>query len=377
MNAGLLAVVERIHRFGPLRFDELMEVALYHPVVGFYPSGHGAGRGGDFLTSPEVGPLFGAVVARALDTWWRELGEPDPFLVVEAAAGVGTLARTIVAARPQCAPALHYVLVERAEALRALQGGRLHLEPARQVLGPFVHGDPEEGSHPTAHTGPVLAALDDLPAGRFTGVVLANELLDNLPVRLVERRADGWHEVRVGERDGSLVEILVPAEPDVADEADRMAPAAPEGSRIPLQHAAREWVRRALGLLEHGRLVLVDYAADTPSLAARPWRTWLRTYRAHGVGDDPLVDVGAQDITCDVAVDQLAVLRPPTLVRTQIEFLRAHGIEELVDEARAAWYERAGIGDLQAMKARSRVVESQALLDPDGLGAFRVLEWAL
>ena len=60
-----------------------------------------AGRRGDFITSPEVGPLFGAVVARALDAWWAEAGEPDVFTVVEAGAGPGTLARSVLAAAPR------------------------------------------------------------------------------------------------------------------------------------------------------------------------------------------------------------------------------------------------------------------------------------
>ena len=59
----------------------------------------------------------------------------------------------------------------------------------------------------------------------------------------------------------------------------------------------------------------------------------------------------------------------------QGEFLRAHGLDELADAARAAWQERAHIGDLEALKQRSRVTESRALTDPAGLGAFKVLEW--
>ena len=83
-----------------------MEAALYDPEDGFYASGGSAGRRGDFLTAPEVGPLYGAVLARALDTWWAELGRPDPFVVVEAGAGPGTLARSVLAAAPACLPAL-------------------------------------------------------------------------------------------------------------------------------------------------------------------------------------------------------------------------------------------------------------------------------
>ena len=81
-------------------FDEVIELALYDPVDGFFGGGRARAGGRDFLTSPEVGPLFGAVIARALDAWWDELGRPDPFTVVEAAAGAGTLARAVLAAAP-------------------------------------------------------------------------------------------------------------------------------------------------------------------------------------------------------------------------------------------------------------------------------------
>ena len=147
-------VAERAHRLGPLPFDEVMELALYHPEVGFYSAGGGAGRSGDFLTSPEVGPLFGAVLGRALDHWWRELGEPDPFVVVEAGAGAGTLASHVLDADPVCTPALRYVLVERSDRLRDMQHNRLPMEPARQVLGPAVITDPDEGPHPQPGVGP-------------------------------------------------------------------------------------------------------------------------------------------------------------------------------------------------------------------------------
>jgi len=315
----------------------VVELALYHPVQGFYETGGGAGRGADFLTSPEVGPLFGAVLARALDGWWAELGRPEPFTVVEAGAGRGALAAAVVAARPACSGALRYLAVERSAALRA--------------------------QHPET----VQSAVE-MPDAPFVGVVLANELLDNLPFGLLERTRDGWAEVRVDEH---LAEVLVPVDKEAAEAA--LAPDAPIGSRIPVQRLAREWVERARSSLRAGRVVVVDYADVTPSLAARAWTEWVRTYRRHGRGVHPLADLGGQDITCEVAVDQLPAA---DVDRGQAEFLRAFGLDQLAAEARRAWEERAAIGDLQALRARSRVHEAAALADPAGLGSFRVLEWA-
>jgi hypothetical protein len=85
-----------------------------------------------------------------------------------------------------------------------------------------------------------------------------------------------------------------------------------------------------------------------------------------------LDDLGRQDITCEVAVDQL----PPVSANTaQAAWLRTYGLDELVAEGRATWTARASVGDLEAIKARSRITEAEALTDPAGLGAFRVLEW--
>lgn len=367
-------VLERVHRFGPLPFAEVMQQALDV----FYEGGGAAGRRGDFLTSPEVGPLFGAVVAHALDDWWGELGSPDPFVVIEAGAGVGTLARSVLAARPECSGALRYVLVERSEALRGRHSGAVPLEPPGWVLGPRMSAvDDDDGSAPQPGTGPMCASLAELPAQRVVGVVIANELLDNMPFVLMRRTAEGWDEVRVGEENGALVNWPVPAPPDMSHAAARFAPDAPVGAWIPLQHAAQSWVGSALATLERGRLVVVDYADSTPSMARRdPW-SWCRTYRDHGPGSDPLSDLGLQDVTCDVAVDQLAAVRPLASDMAQTDWLRAHGLDDLVVEAKAAWHAAAAAPDVAALAARSRVNEAAALTDPTGLGAFRVLEWTV
>lgn len=319
-------------------FSEFMADALYGPD-GFYTAGGRAGRRGDFITSPEVGPLFGAVVARFLDAEWRRLGTPDPFTVVEAGAGPGTLARSVLAADPDCASALRYVAVE-------------------------VAGHQRE-QHPDGVT-----STDRLPTEPFEGVIIANELLDNLPFRLGVH--DGaWREAFVVTLpDGRLVEQLsAPLDPLPAVLPTR----APLGARAPLQTTAAAWVHDARGLLRRGTLVVVDYCtATTAELVGRPWRDWLRTYRGHERGGHYLAAPGTQDITSDVAIDQLP---EPDTVRSQAQWLQLHGIDELVAEGKAYWEQHAARPDLTAMKMRSRVSEAEALLDPAGLGAFTVLEW--
>ena len=319
--------------------------------------------------------MFGAVLARALDTWWDELGQPDPFVVIEAAAGTGELCRAVLAAEPRCAPALRYLLVERSEHLRAQHPVHLPVEPAAHVLGPVAPADDEDadGARVLPGGGPRMASLPDLPAGLLTGVVIANELLDNVPFLLLERGEDEWFEVRV---DASLAEELVPASAALREEADRLAPAASHGARIPLQHGAGAWLRDALRVLDRGRVVVFDYASPTTAaIADRPWTEWVRTYRGGAPGGTPYERVGEQDITAEVCVDQLARVAPLASDRSQTDFLVAHGIDELVADARQRWTDGAASGSLDALKAKSLISEGAALTDPTGLGAFRVLEW--
>lgn len=379
-------VAARIARLGPVPFSEVMELALYDPDHGFYAAGGEAGRRGDFLTSPEVGPLFGAVLANALDTWWVEADRPDPFVVVEAAAGSAMLARTVLLAGPACASALTYVLVERSAVLRARHGDHLELT-APELAFPPGSGDEDEDldvprSAAATGSGPRVVSLGSLPAFACAHVVLANELLDNVAVDLLQ--ADGppgkdrtWSEVRVAldADDETLVELVVPTSAARAERAERLAPAAPAGARIPLADAAGDWLRAALATVRTGRVVIVDYADTTAALADRPAGEWLRTYRGHGRGDGPLRALGTQDITVEVPIDQLAAVAPVTHEDSQAGFLARFGIDALVAEGRRVWHERAAIGDLEAIRARSRVREADALLDPAGLGAFRVLEW--
>ncbi len=326
---------------GAIPFSSFMHLALYGPA-GFYTAADGgrAGRRGDFLTSPEVGPLFGAVVARLLDTEWELLGRPDPFTFVDAGAGPGTLARAVLAARPRCAGSLRYVAVEISDRQRER------------------HPSDVESSH-------------RLPSRPFDGVVLANELLDNLPFRLTVHDG-GWREVYVVDAgDGTFGEILpVPLDPVPPWLPTRAA----HGARAPMQDAAGEWLAAARALVRSGRVVVIDYCrARTAELVGLPWRSWLRTYRSHERGGPYLAAPGDQDVTADVAIDQLP---EPAAVRTQAHYLQRHGIDDLLAEGAAAWTASASRPDLAAMAMRSRAREADALLDPAALGGFTVLEWA-
>lgn len=363
-----------------------MEDALYG-ASGFYVrGGRPADRGGDFATSPELGTLFARCVTGYLDRVWHELGRPDPFVVVEGGAGRGTLCSQVLQHARECRPSLQYVMVERVAHQR---------DEALGSVG-AVADEPRSGSAPT------VLAVENLPEGQVVGVVLANELLDNLPFRLFERSATGWCEVHVtgdgpatdssragaggssgsSEADepqgtsaasGPVVEVLLDAPADAAAMADALVPDAVPGARVPLQLKAAVWVRRALRLLERGRLLVFDYGVPTTAeLAARPATEWLRTYRAHRRGNDPLGDPGSADITCEVAFDQLP--SDSSLV-TQADWLADAGIDDMTATARSLWQRSRAKPTAGALAARTLLDEAAALTDPDGMGAFWAAEW--
>jgi SAM-dependent MidA family methyltransferase len=372
-----------VRREGPIPFDRFMDVALYGDD-GFFTVGRGAGRrGGDFVTSPQVGSLFGALVARALDTWWDALDRIDPFVVVEAGAGDGRLARDVQRAAPACGAALRYVLDERSPALRDAQRERLPIEPVDEALGAYRREAGEDRPVPTEGIGPVFTALDDLPATPFDGVVFANELLDNLPFGIAGFDGARWREVLVAvdEHDG-FQELLVPARDD-DDAMLRELTAGHDvaaGARLPIARGVDDWLRRSAGVVRHGYVALIDYVADVATMLERGDR-WLRTYAQHAPGRAALEAVGRQDITADVVREQLVRAARAvglTLVeeRTQADALRGLGLDALVEEGRRVWDDGRARGDLAALAGRSRVDEAAALTDPGGLGAHRVFVFA-
>lgn len=338
-------ILDRIDDGGPIPFDEFQRMSLYHPLGFFGGSILRSQKAGDFLTSPEVSPLFGATLSRLVDA---ELARVDGDIVVEVGAGSGSLLGPLLGA------------VER-----PVEAWAVEVSPAaREALAAIV-GERAVGS------------LDEVPLP-LRGVVLANELLDNIPVAIAVRTADGWRERWVGRDGDDLCLVDAPAREEVADWAERFGLPCPEGGVVEVQIEACEWIVDVLGRLSAGALVLIDYGDVTENLATRREEGTLRTYRAHHLGPHPLDEPGATDITSDVNFTAMLAAARHAGARVELvrqdDLLAGLGLRDLLSDLRRRELEAArGDDALERMKLRSTKTEVETLLHPRGLGDFRAL----
>jgi SAM-dependent MidA family methyltransferase len=353
------ALVERIRdeirRDGPMPFARFMALALYDLEGGYYRAAEArpgwAGR--DFLTAPELHPIFGATLSAGLRQAWLALGSPGRFSIREHGAGEGALARSILDAvdDPVFRAAIRYEPVEVDER---------RIAAFRAALAAAGHAD----------------RIGEPGPGPFEGVVLANEVLDALPVHRVRQRGDVLRElaVDVDPDAGRLVEVEIePSTPDLAARLAAGRVSLVDGQTAEVCLAIEPWLATATGDLRRGLVVLIDYGAPAAELydSRRRMAGTLRAYLRHRVHDDPLVHVGRQDLTAHVDVTAVKAaghaLGLSTLgVTTQAEALVALGIEE-------RW--RA----IQADPATTAAAYTHArgaimrLLDPAAMGRFRVV----
>lgn len=350
------ALREEIRRDGPITFARFMVRALYEPGHGYYRRGEpGPGRGGDFLTAPEAHPIFGAAVGRLLAQAWEALGRPAPFTVTEPGAGTGAMASGLLGGlRDDASPLLDAVLYRPVE-----------VEPARiAALRARLAADGLDGR--LAVAPPPSEAVE-------TGAVVANEVLDALPVHRVVGRAGGLRELLVGlDPHGAFrYEEAPPTTERLAERLDLEGLALADGQVTEVCLALDAWLAGAVAHLARGFVVLIDYAAEPADLhgPSRKHGT-LRAFARHAVGADPFRHVGRQDLTATV---DLAAVRAAAAAAgldavgetTAGELLAAAG-----NDLAARTMARPGATLQDALALRSALAR---LLDPRGLGGFRVL----
>ncbi|MGH2451373.1 MAG: class I SAM-dependent methyltransferase [Candidatus Limnocylindria bacterium] len=342
-------LIARIRARGPITFAEYMEAALYDSQDGYYTAHASIGFGGDYLTSGDLGPAFGRALARVAVDGWTALGQPRSWDLVEAGAGRGVVMRDLLAALER----------ERPEAARTARPAILEVSPRLRAEQAAVLGD-REVRWSSAASG--LAPIQ--------GLVFANEVLDAFPVHVLVRTDEGLREVYVDERSGELVEALRP--PSQADLRWRVPDAIPPGGRWEVSPGAESWIVTVAAALSRGYFLLIDYGDDEAGLLEREGAGTLRGFSHHRLVGDPLREPGLHDLTATVnltAIRRAAEGAGLRLVgmRTQREALLALGVRETAPRPSAP---------LDVLRDAGRRSAVEALLDPGGLGAFRVLCFA-
>ena len=342
-------IAGEIDRGGPIPFERFMDMALYDPHGGYFATGPlRSHEQGDFLTSPEVSPEFGATLARYVEREYERLGRPDDFTVMEAGAGSGSLLEALMGKLDFVPRA---VAVEASRAAREAIATRL---PEVAVLPP------------------------DRSPGRLRGVVIANELVDNLPMAVAVREGDGWSERWVALCGAELALAPAPARREVLAWLDANAAGVAEGGVVECQLEGAEWLGRMIGLLSAGSILVIDYGDTSAGLARRRREGTLRTYRSHHLGPHPLDDPGSADMTADVDFSALVRVARDSgldceLVR-QRQFLTDLGLRDRLRRLRAEELDLARRGDpVERLRVRSKVKEIETLLHPRGLGDFLVM----
>ena len=307
---------------GSISFAEFMHYALYAPGLGYYSAGtRKFGAGGDFVTAPEISPLFGRVVAKHCAPVLRAIRGGS---VLEFGAGSGRLALEVLRtlAELDVLPA-EYRIMEVSADLRERQQRLL-----REAL-PGLAGR--------------IRWLDRLPE-THRGVVIANEVLDALPVERFMRRSGGVYQLRVCEEGGEFVFVDEPAPAVLANAVaaieNDIGGRFPDHYRSEVSLAAPAWIADVAQTLEHGMAMLFDYGVSRREYyAADRGEGWLRCHFRHRVHSDPLILPGIQDLTAWVdfsAIADAAVSAGLEILGylSQAQFLLAAGIDaELNDFA--------------------------------------------
>jgi SAM-dependent MidA family methyltransferase len=349
-------LIDRIKREGPITFRDFMHTALYDPELGYYNTERlKIGATGDYVTSSNFHPVFGAVLARAFVELWS--GSTDTLTVVEFGAGTGRLACDVLTAmRDEHAAVfqrLGYVIIETSPAMRKRQ---------RDTLAAFA--DRVSWSE-----------LEEIEREPITGLVFSNEFVDALPVHRVRFKNGAITEAYVTVvRDEPERLTLAWSEPStkrLTNYIERMGVSLREDQIIEINLAAVDWLARIARGLRRGFLITIDYG----DLAQFLWANdrsegTVRSFHKHHLTESILESIGHQDITASVNFTALTEYGGDvgfTLLsyERQIAFLIRMGlIERIVSEHSAA-------DSLDDLKDRLAV---KNLFVPGGISdSFRVM----
>ena len=352
-------LLDRIAASGPLTFADFMGACLYEPGLGYYTSaGRKVGAEGDFYTSSNVHRIFGRLIGREVVRAWQIMGRPADYQYVEVGAASGRLAADVMDAVAELEPELYAGitcrLIEAEPSLAAAQ---------REMLA--AHADRLAWSSPAELAAGSLA---------ITGCIVSNELVDALPVHLVEMTASGLQEVMIAASGEEFVEQLAElSSPAVARPLQRLGVELAPGQRAEVRLAAENWLRGVARSLARGFVITIDYGYLAEELYGKMrMNGTLLCYYRHQVEENPYRRVGQQDITSHVDFTTLTEIgREEGLDQVwfgeQYRFLMALGMMEeiMALEARPVKEEE---------RLKDRLALKKLMLPEGGMGdTFKVL----
>lgn len=352
-------LLQRIKEKGSITFAEFMSACLYEPGLGYYTSpGRKVGAEGDFYTSSNVHRVFGRLIAREIVRMWQTMGEPDNFQIVEAGAGNGRLAADVMDGVCELSPKLYSTVT-----CRLIEAEPSLAETQARMLAPH--------SSRLAWSSPAELSSGSLG---ITGCIYSNELVDALPVHLVEMTGEGLQEVMVAAEEDRFREILAPTSTPELEHffAVRGITLAP-GQRAEVRLAADGWVKGVAASLERGFVMTIDYGYLAAELYGRMrMNGTLLCYYRHQLEEDPYIRVGLQDITTHVDFSSLIQVGETAGLHKiwygeQYRFLMATGMMEemMALEARPLPEEQ---------RLKDRLALKKLMLPDGGMGdTFKVL----
>ncbi|MBO8167942.1 MAG: SAM-dependent methyltransferase [Thermoanaerobacteraceae bacterium] len=344
-----------IKQNGPITFRDFMEQALYNPEKGYYTA-HRAqlGREGDFYTSVHVSPLFGGMLGRQAAEVFAILDYPRSFTIIEFGAGDGMLAKDILSwlekEHKDCFAALEYRIVEISPRLRDKQ---------KETLEGYLSKVDWVDSEALAAGEPV------------EGMVLSNELVDAFPVHLVRKCWGQWQEswVTVDDR-GELQQVWDRASRDFNGYFELLDWFPQEGQTVEVNFGALDWLELVACSLKRGVVITIDYGYLAEELEApQRFDGTLLCYHRHRVVEDPLQNIGRQDITSHANFTALMKHGIKLSLKTagfmtQSKFLLNLGIMQVVEE----------MSRTDRQEAYKQALAVKKLAFPEGMGEiFKVL----
>ncbi len=341
-------IKKQIEKKGRITFAEFMDIALYWPGKGYYTSENVRwGKDGDYLTSIDVSPVFGRLLAYQINEMWQNLGSPPQFSIIEVGAGREGLSfhirDTIKKLFPEFYKTADFQLVDV---------NPIHIQKLEERTS--FH-----------------SSIEDIKPG-ITGCIISNELIDAFPVHRVVEMDGRLKEIYVGYEDAGFMEIRGElSSSGLNDYLEKIGIKLEQGQKAEINLKALDWIKSIGALLERGFVITIDYGLPARELFRHNRNGNLLCYYRHTMNNNPFHQIGYQDITAKVDFTSLAATGRDaglevTGFTTQFYFFMGIGALGEFKEV-----EELNMGNLDAFQWNQGIKE---LMLPGGMGDdFKVL----